>query len=51
MQLARDEKIILDLDDNVELNHISTQWNCSSSPYQQEDTRPHGRVNAELISL
>jgi len=32
MQLARDEKIILDLDDTIETNHISTQLECSSSP-------------------
>jgi len=32
MQLAKDRKIILDLDHTVETNHISTQLECSSSP-------------------
>ena len=36
MQLAKDEKIILDLDDTVKADRISTQWECSSSSSQQE---------------
>jgi len=50
MQLARDGKIMLDLDDTIETNHISTQPECSSSSWQQKYTRPQGRVDTELIS-
>jgi len=38
----------LDLD-TVEINHISTQLECSSTPWKQKHTQPHGRVNIELI--
>jgi len=50
MQLAREGKIILDLDDTVETNHISTQLECFSSPWRPKHTPPRGRVNTELIS-
>jgi len=49
MQLARDAKKILDLDNTVKTNHISTQLECSSSPWKQKHTQSHGRVNNELI--
>ena len=42
--------IILDLDDTVEINHISNQLECSSSPRKPKHTQPRGRVNTELIS-
>ena len=32
MQLARDGKIILNLDDTVETNHISTKWEFLHHP-------------------
>jgi len=51
MQLARDGKIILDLDDTIETNYISIQLKCSSSPWKQKHTRPHDKVNIELISF
>ena len=51
MQLTRDGKIILDLDDTVETNHISTQLECFLSLWNQKHTRPHGRVKTELISF
>jgi len=50
MQLAKDEKIILDLDGTIETNHISTQLECSSSPWKQKRTQSRGRVNTKLIS-
>jgi len=50
MQLARDGKIILDLDDTAEINHISTQLECSSSAGKPKHTHPCGRVNIRLIS-
>ena len=34
MQLARDRKIILNLDDTVEASHISAQLECFSSPWK-----------------
>jgi len=42
MKLARDGKIILDLDDTVGTNHISTQLECSSSLWKRKHVRPHG---------
>ena len=50
MQLARDGRIILDVDDTIETHHISTQLKCSSSPWKPKYTQPRGRVNTELIS-
>jgi len=47
---CQDGKIILDLDDTIETNHISTQLECSSAPWKPKHTQPHGRVNTELIS-
>jgi len=49
MQRARDGKIILDLGDTAEINHISTQLECSSSPKKPKLTQPRGRVNTRLI--
>ena len=34
MRLARDRKIILNLDDTVEASHISAQLECFSSPWK-----------------
>ena len=39
MQLARDGKIILDLDDSAETNHISAGVQCSSVRRQQRPAR------------
>ena len=38
------------MDDTAEINHISIQLECSSSPSKLKHTQPHGRVNIKLIS-
>jgi len=51
IQLAKDGRIILSLGDMVETNHISSQLECLSPPWQQKYTYPHHGVYTKGISF
>jgi len=47
MQPAKDGRMMLDLNEIVNKNHIASQLECSSSPWQQEPMQLHDIIKTE----